>query len=204
MAALGLGCTPKKSPVTSSDSGSGSTDTGSTDTGSTDTGSTDTGEACLETSDNIEGPFYREDPPARDMLDIYADEGTPVQLEGRVLDADCSPIPGAVVDFWHADPLGSYDTKTEEMRYYGRVTADDAGVWRFQSLVPGLYLNGSKYRPAHIHVKIFVGGAVRLTTQLYFKGDPHIDGDPYVESDLIIDFTESDGALLGSFDFVLA
>ncbi len=199
MAALGLGCTPKKTPATSSDPDTAA----ATDTSGTDPADTADAGACAETSDNIEGPFYREDPPARDMLDLYADEGTAVQLEGRVLDADCQPIPSAVVDFWHADPLGSYDIKTEEMRYYGRVTADADGVWRFQSLVPGFYLNGAQYRPAHIHAKVFVDGVERLTTQLYFKGDPYIADDPYVRDDLIIDFTESDGALLGSFEFVL-
>lgn len=180
VASLGLGCTLKRKP------------------------STNDADIRTETSDNIEGPYYRAEPPDRDMLDLYADVGTPVQLEGRVLDAESLPLAGAVIDFWHADPDGRYDTQSNEMRYYGRVTADEKGSWRFQSLVPGLYLNGSQYRPAHIHVKIFIDGTEQLTTQLYFKGDPHIDDDPFVESDLIVDFIESGDALLGMFDFVLA
>ncbi|MFT5680139.1 MAG: protocatechuate 3,4-dioxygenase beta subunit [Myxococcota bacterium] len=206
MAALGLGCTPKKASTTSGDSASTDTDTDTDTTAPSDTAPSDTAPSdgtCAETSDNIEGPFYREDPPDRDMLDLYADKGTPVSLQGRVLDANCQPIPGAVLDFWQANPDGAYDLNTKEMRYYGRITADADGAWQFQSLVPGFYLNGTQYRPAHIHVKIILDGVTMLTTQLYFKGDPYIDIDPYVESDLIIDFTESDGALLGMFDFVL-
>ena len=137
------------------------------------------------------------------MLDLYGDKGTPVQLEGALLGTDCAPIAGATIDFWHADPDGSYDTETDEMRYYGRVTTDADGRWQFQSLMPGFYLNGSQYRPAHIHVKITIDGAEVLTTQLYFKDDPYIPVDQYVKDDLIMDYTVKDGAWIASFDFVV-
>ncbi len=44
---------------------------------------------------------------------------------------------------------------------------------------PGWYLNGPQYRPAHLHVKVWVRGVERLTTQLYFEGDPFNDADAW-------------------------
>ena len=47
----------------------------------------------------------------------------------------------------------------------------------FESIKPGLYLNGSTYRPSHIHFRITPPGFSVLITQLYFQGDPHIPTD---------------------------
>jgi len=48
-------------------------------------------------------------------------------------------------------------------------------------MVPGFYLNGSQFRPAHLHLKVRVQDEERLTTQLYFEDDPYLDADPFVE-----------------------
>lgn len=48
-----------------------------------------------------------------------------------------------------------------------------SGLYRLNSIRPGQYLNGDQYRPAHIHAKVWVDGAVVLTTQLYFADDPY-------------------------------
>ena len=47
----------------------------------------------------------------------------------------------------------------------------------FESIYPGKYLNGSEYRPAHIHFKITPPSYPALTTQLYFQGDSDIPSD---------------------------
>ena len=47
----------------------------------------------------------------------------------------------------------------------------------FETIKPGLYLNGSSYRPSHIHFKITPPGFNALITQLYFQGDPYIPTD---------------------------
>ena len=52
--------------------------------------------------------------------------------------------------------------------------------------MPGRYLNGARYRPAHIHVKVRAPGFPVLTTQLYFPGDPHDEGDPFIVESLIM------------------
>ena len=112
-------------------------------------------------------------------------------LTGQLLDQDCVAIAGAQIDFLHANPDGSYDLSSSEMRYYGRVTTDKNGWYELDTLVPGHYLNGDNYRPAHIHVKVWVDGVAVLTTQLYFAGDKFNDID-----------TWADG-LVGSFTFTV-
>ncbi len=157
--------------------------------------------SCEPTDDDIEGPFYRSNAPERDDLAVDGDEGVPLNLSGRVFGADgCTPIAGAVVDLWHADPDGAYDNDSAAMKYRGRVTTDANGRWAFQTLEPGRYLNGAQYRPAHLHIKIWVGGVEKLTTQLYFPGDPFNATDNWYNPALEVVRTGVDSA---SFDFVV-
>ena len=74
---------------------------------------------------------------------------------------------------WHADSGGAYDLDSPEMKYYGQLAADETGFYRFKTILPGAYATGADdYRPKHYHIKIWVNGEQRLTTQLYFKDDP--------------------------------
>lgn len=161
---------------------------------------------CRPTEPNIEGPFYRAESPERCDLDRYGHAGQRLRIGGRVLSEDCkTPIAGAQVEVWHADPDGAYDTATKEMRYYGHVVTGEDGAWAFRTVMPGRYLNGRRYRPAHVHVKVFQGGRERLTTQLYFEGDPYIEGDAFVRESLIRPLkTLADGPVAATFDLVLA
>jgi protocatechuate 3,4-dioxygenase beta subunit len=88
------------------------------------------------------------------------------------------------------------------MQYRGQMAADDLGRFSFHTLKPGRYLNGARFRPSHIHVKIWVDGRELKTTQLYFEGDPFIEGDAFVVDGLILSLAgdESTGQT-GSFDF---
>jgi protocatechuate 3,4-dioxygenase beta subunit len=142
----------------------------------------DTDASCAPTPDDIEGPFYRPDAPERADLTRAGDAGTPLLLSGRVVARDgCTPIAGAVVDLWQADPDGAYDNASPAMDYRAQVTADAQGRWQIQTFEPGRYLNGAQYRPSHIHVKVWVEGTERLTTQLYFPDDPYNDVDPWYD-----------------------
>ena len=164
---------------------------------------TDDGDAdCGATASQIEGPFYRDGAPERGDLDLYGDEGQALHLSGVVHAAGyCDePIEGAVVDLWHANPEGEYDNKTDAMRYRGRVTTDADGRFAFTTLLPGLYLNGTAYRPKHLHVKVWVDGEERLTTQLYFEGDPYLPCDPYANTSLIAPVEEVDGLMRVAYD----
>lgn len=125
-----------------------------------------------------EGPFYLDNPPT--LIDnklLRGDEnGDPIIISGRVLDLSCNKyIPNAKIDIWHANPNGDYDTGS--FNYRGVTYSNEQGFYLFETLKPGKYLNGNKYRPSHIHFKITAQGFETLTTQLYFKGDEDISTD---------------------------
>jgi protocatechuate 3,4-dioxygenase beta subunit len=154
---------------------------------------------CELTADNIEGPFYRPGAPLRGNL---ADQvrGRALILTGTV--RSCGRIvSGADLDFWQADPRGEYDHRGWRLR--GRVRADRDGTFRLVTVVPGHYLNGDAYRPAHIHVKVRAPNRTELTTQLYFEGDPYNASDPWFLPTLALR-TRADGDVQHArFDFAV-
>lgn len=164
---------------------------------------------CTPSADNIQGPYYRPDAPFRTDLTEAGMPGTRVTVSGRVLDPDCQPIQGALVDVWQADDEGDYDNDgandppNGEYVLRGRMTADGDGAYSFRSLIPGHYLNGNQYRPAHIHVTVSAPGFVPLTTQLYFEGDPYNDIDPWFIEALMLLLTDVGDEKTATFDFVL-
>ena len=152
------------------------------------------------TASNIEGPFYEPNSPERAQLFDQGVTGTRLTLRGRVLGTDCTPISGAALDFWHADDAGAYD----DVAFRGHQFADEEGNYTLQTIVPGRYLNGSRFRPSHIHVKVSAPGFGLLTTQLYFPCDPYADRDPHIKASLIMAYDDRDEHHLGAFDFVIA
>ena len=68
------------------------------------------------------------------------------------------------------------------MRWFGVVRTDDEGRYRFRTLRPPSYTAdagpyGIITRAPHIHLAVTIGGVRRLTTQLFFTGDPLNDQD---------------------------
>ena len=166
---------------------------------------------CQATETNIEGPYYRSGAPFRSRLIDASTAGVSLRLTGRVLSLDCrSPLAGAVLDVWQADAAGHYDNDGSNdapasvFRLRGRVTCDARGGFELRTIVPGRYLNGPSYRPAHIHVKLAAAGHLPLTTQLYFPGDPSNDRDPFIRRSLIMDVQSSAQETAANYDFVLA
>ena len=158
--------------------------------------------ACAATADNIEGPFYKPGAPSRATLIGDADRGERLTLTGTVRSTACAPVANATLDIWHADSRGGYDNDGWGLR--GTLVTDDRGRWALHTIIPGRYLNGKRYRPAHIHVKLRAPGRSELTTQLYFEGDPYLEGDPFVVSSLVMPHRKSGSARLAGFDFVVA
>jgi len=153
------------------------------------------------TADNIEGPFYKPGAPNRATLATKDDEGERLVIAGSVLSIACEPIANATLDIWHADTKGGYDNDRWGMR--GRMKTDANGRWQLTSIVPGRYMNGRRYRPAHVHVKLHAPGHRDLTTQLYFAGDPYNDGDDFIVSSLIMKHAKKNDVRRALFDFVL-
>ena len=162
-----------------------------------------------------EGPFYTANPPtipSDNQLAPANEPGTRLIISGVVRTLDCSQvIPNAEIDIWHADASGAYDN-TGGYHLRGKTTSNSQGVYIFETIQPGKYLNGNQYRPSHIHIKVTAPGFSTLTTQIYFTGDTDIpnaaaasvSSGTYDATHRIIDLTTNiDGKLEGNWDIVV-
>ena len=116
--------------------------------------------------------------------------GERIVVQGRVLDEDGRPIPGALVEVWQANAAGRYLHDRDRhpapldpnFTGAGRCLTDAEGRYRFVTVKPGAYPWGNHenaWRPAHIHFSLFGRQFVqRLVTQMYFPGDPLFAYDP--------------------------
>lgn len=144
------------------------------------------------TPGDIEGPFYKAGAPARANLAEAGSKAEKLVLTGSVRSADCRPLAGVALDFWHADASGAYDNRG--YRYRGVVTTDAQGRYRLETNLPPPYMG----RPRHIHVKAQRPGGKVLTTQLYFAGDSGREHPA-----LVVKMERGEGGRLAIFDFVL-
>jgi len=137
-------------------------------------------ENCSTTED-ILGPFYKSGSPVRENIVPPGSSGIPLIVEGKVY-SDCdSPLKDALVEIWNCDDEGTYDT-SDEFIFRGSYQTDINGTYRFRTILPGRYLNGSTFRPSHIHFRITATGFRELVSQIYFKDDPFIESDPWAAS----------------------
>jgi protocatechuate 3,4-dioxygenase beta subunit len=116
-----------------------------------------------------EGPFFLDgDRVRRDVREGRS--GVPLQLELTVLDvSSCKPVKGAAVDIWHCDAGGTYSGFAQEgtegrtfMR--GIQRTGPGGLARLTTIYPGWY----EGRTVHVHVRVYLGGDIAHTGQLFF------------------------------------
>jgi catechol 1,2-dioxygenase len=137
------------------------------------------------TDSNVEGPFFAAGAPE---LGGPRPDGRPVPLPmrpdepgdalvfcGTVRSADGDAVPGAVLDLWQADADGNYSRFAPglpEWNLRGRVTTGADGGFAVRTVVPAPYdipnephtarvlelLGIEPHRPAHLHVRLGVGG----------------------------------------------
>lgn len=160
-----------------------------------------------------QGPFYTQNPPTivNEQLAKPTEVGTRLILSGLVRTLDCSQIiPNTLIDIWHANDAGTYDNDGFNLR--GKTYSNSQGFYVFETILPGRYLNGSTFRPRHIHFRITPPGFPMLITQLYFKDDPFIADDAaasvtsgtYNATDRIIPITlNDDGKYEGNWDIIV-
>jgi catechol 1,2-dioxygenase len=155
----------------------------------------------------IEGPLYVAGAPlskGEARLDDGSENGEVLFMDGQVRDLKRKPVAGAVVDVWHANPLGGYSFFEPSQPKYNlrrRIETDDEGRYRFRTILPAGYacppegptqrlldqLGRHGRRPAHIHFFVTAPGYRKLTTQI------NIDGDEYLHDDFA--FATRDGLI---------
>ncbi|KAI0363537.1 aromatic compound dioxygenase [Pilatotrama ljubarskyi] len=140
--------------------------------------------------DDVEGPFYILGAPQRQIEDGRAvlapaallNKYGPFLFLFEVKDDKGEPIPHATLDWWQADPDGSYYFASWTLR--GKVQTDAHGRVEVLSIRPGDY--GSEIigrRAGHIHLMVSgVSGKHRpMTTQAYVcpgNSTDHMKTDP--------------------------
>ena len=149
-------------------------------------------DALRGTPSQTAGPFYPIDKPLDKDADLTrvqgrgrAAKGQIVHLSGRILDVSGKPIEGARVEIWQANAHGRYshprDRSTApldpDFQGFGTQVTDAQGRYRFKTIKPGAYED----RTPHIHVDIATPNR-KLTTQMYFPGEPLNDQDYILRS----------------------
>jgi catechol 1,2-dioxygenase len=145
----------------------------------------------------IEGPLYVAGAPLSQgfaRLDDGSEPGEAVVMHGQVRDTAGAPVPGAVVDVWHANRLGAYSHFDPSQGPYNlrrRIATDGEGRYKFRTTLPSGYsvppggttdrllqaVGRHGNRPAHIHFFVSAPGHVHLTTQINIAGDPYTHDD---------------------------
>lgn len=148
------------------------------------------------TERQTEGPFFRGGSPLRANL-VGQLRGERVSIDGLVMTRNCQPVPGAIVDIWHADAAGDYDNRGYEFR--GHQITDARGAWRLETIAPGRYPG----RTPHYHVKVTPPGGRTLTTQLYFPGDPGNARDGLFKPSLQMRMGKAAAVATARFDFIV-
>ena len=156
------------------------------------------GQSLRPTPRQTEGPYYTPNPPQRASLIEEGVVGDAITLTGYVLDTECRPIAGAVVDFWQADGAGVYDNEGYRLRGY--TLTDDAGRYVMETVVPGEYPG----RTPHIHVKVQPPGGAVLTSQMYFPDAAANARDGIFNPALILDLQETADGPTGVMNFIVA
>ncbi len=136
-------------------------------------------EGDTETTSDVLGPFYRPGAPMRHNLVVAGTKAATLQLSGTVFGKDGkTPLSNVLVEIWHCDENEVYDNASDEYRYRGSAQTGKDGRYSFKTIIPVPYKDGDDWRPAHIHMRISSADHQDLITQIYFKGQPHIDTDP--------------------------
>jgi hydroxyquinol 1,2-dioxygenase len=172
------------------------------------------------TESTVLGPFHMTESPVRELgadIDLVGG-GEPCVVSGVVRSADGTPLPGAVLDVWQADPHGFYDVQQPDVQPPGNgrglFTADGEGRFRFRTCVPSAYpiptdgpvgalLKATErhpYRPAHIHFIVSAAGHAPVTTHIFVAGGEYLDSDAVfaVKESLVKDFTPTDDPALAA------
>jgi len=126
----------------------------------------------VPTAEMTLGPFFpREFAAGANDLAAGA-QGEPIEITGRVAQADGRALDNVVLEIWQADAEGRFDNPA--FCGWGRAATDSTGVYVFKTIRPGA-IQG---RAPHINFLILYSGLMRqLQTVMLFDhaADPVLD-----------------------------
>jgi protocatechuate 3,4-dioxygenase alpha subunit len=150
-----------------------------------------TGEATL-------GPFFPPryvDAGANDLTicEGRKAQGEAIEIHGRVLQEDGTPLENLVVEIWQADAAGIFRHPADPRHAqadpgflgWGRAATDANGEYRFRTILPG----APEGRAPHINFMLMYSGLMRiLKTTVFFENisDPVLAAVPTERKELLI------------------
>jgi protocatechuate 3,4-dioxygenase, alpha subunit len=135
------------------------------------------------TTSQTVGPYFRIGLKwlYRDNLTGAGVSGQPIEIQGKVLDADGQGVSDAMIEIWQANAHGKYahpddpQQKPVEPNFlgYGRIPTGEDGSFRFTTIKPGRVPGpDGKLQAPHIAVSVFSRGLLRrLVTRIYFPDE---------------------------------
>ncbi|MCB0720788.1 MAG: T9SS type A sorting domain-containing protein [Ignavibacteriae bacterium] len=130
------------------------------------TGAVDT---CWLTPALTEGPYYIN--PNLFRQDITEGRpGMPLHMKINVINYNCDPVSGVLVDVWHADKDGNYsgfNGFVGQTFMRGIQPTNSQGLAEFDTVYPGWYQG----RATHIHFKVRLTASTYVTSQFCFPDE---------------------------------
>jgi protocatechuate 3,4-dioxygenase alpha subunit len=139
------------------------------------------------------GPFFSIGMKHRYLADIAGADsaGERIAVAGRVLDGDKAPISDAVLEIWQANAYGKYahseDAQDKPLDPtflgHGRIPTNIDGAFAFTTIKPGsVDLPDGRPQAPHLVVGLMMRGLLRrLTTRIYFPGEPLNESDEILQ-----------------------
>lgn len=143
------------------------------------------------------GPFFKRNAPHKRDLFPDVPGGERITVAGFVADGRCQALPGSLLEIWHADEHGAYDSAGFRLR--GHQFTDERGRWWFNTIMPALYPG----RTRHFHFRVQRPGGQVLTTQLFFPGESRNERDGLFDESLLMNIRGADDGRFARFDFIL-
>ena len=154
--------------------------------------------ALIPTGEATIGPFFPPryvDAGANDLTTFEGRKakGEAIEIHGRVLQVDGTPLENLIVEIWQADARGLYrhpaDPRHREADAdffgWGRAATDAQGGYRFRTIRPG----APQGRLPHVNFMFMFSGLMRiLKTTMFFEigADSVLDAVPESRRNLLI------------------
>lgn len=188
------------------------------------------GGSCEATPQQTSGPFYPTTRQADEDVDLTLieghnnrAEGTIVRVGGQIVDQECRPVEGVLVEIWQANTRGRYHHERDaenprpvdpNFQGWAKMLTGEDGQYEFKTIQPGSYpVDDSGWiRPPHIHFLVARRGHHELITQMYFAGQELNESDRILQAlssaeqeEVIVAFDadREDATQVGRFDIVL-
>jgi len=105
-------------------------------------------------------------------------------------DSDDLPVPSVIVEVWQANANGRYRHPQDrsdvpldpQFDGFARLRSNDHGICVLTTIKPGAHRVSGHTRAPHLRLTLFASGIDRLTTQIFFEGEPLNSSDPLLDS----------------------